>query len=91
MITTTISTVGYGDIKGFNSSEPEWANDMCYLIVVQFVGILLFTIVINDIFISKKVKTLNKIVSERIADLEVYLNDVSNVIKHRALSQEMVD
>ena len=30
-------------------------------------------------------------IQERITDMEIYLNDISNVIKHYALSQEMVD
>ena len=56
-MTTTISTVGYGDMKGFEA-EGEWSAEMLYLMLVTFAGILLFTIVTNEIFKYKQVKTL---------------------------------
>ena len=57
LMTTTISTVGYGDMKGFEA-EGEWSAEMLYLMLVTFAGILLFTIVTNEIFKYKEVKTL---------------------------------
>ena len=38
-ITTTITTVGYGDISGVNIYEK------LFIIILQFIGILLFTLV----------------------------------------------
>ena len=60
-ITTTISTVGYGDVDGFiDEAKPgSWTQEMCYLIVTTFTGILLFTVVTNEIFNYNKFKTLN--------------------------------
>ena len=58
-ISTTISTVGYGDPKGFIDTSGSWTQEMCYLIVTTFTGILLFTVVTNDIFNYNKFKTLN--------------------------------
>ena len=50
-ICTTISTVGYGDFKGFVDAEhPTWAIEMSYLMLVIVVGIILFSSVTNEIF-----------------------------------------
>ena len=55
---TTISTVGYGDMSGFKSKEGHWAVEMLYLMLATFAGILLFTVVTNEIFSYKKIMTL---------------------------------
>ena len=47
LMTTTISTVGYGDFKGFYSVEPYWHFEMTYLIFVTITGIILFGTVAN--------------------------------------------
>ena len=47
LMTTTISTVGYGDFKGFVSLEPFWYYEMTYLIFVTITGIILFGTVAN--------------------------------------------
>ena len=41
-ITTTISTVGYGDFKGFVDGTGDWALEEGYLCIVIFSGIMLF-------------------------------------------------
>lgn len=58
-ITTTITTVGYGDIKGFFNTSGSWTIEMCYLIVTTFTGILLFTVVTEEVFNYNKFKTLH--------------------------------
>lgn len=59
LITTTITTVGFGDYKAFNDEDPVWASEMCYLFVVTLAGIILFSLVTNEIFSYKKIKTVN--------------------------------
>ena len=44
-MTTTISTVGYGDFKGHISDTGEYAHEMLYLYFAIFFGILLFSMV----------------------------------------------
>lgn len=91
-ITTTISTVGYGDIDGFiEEVEGTWTIEMSFLIFTIVIGILLFSVVTNEIFNYKKVKTINEIVQQRVQEMELFLNSISNVIKFRSLSQEMID
>lgn len=50
LMTTTITTVGYGDFKGFNDTDGEWIREMVYLIFVTVIGIVLFSIITNEIF-----------------------------------------
>ena len=50
LITTTITTVGYGDYKGFNDTDPVWTIEMVYLYVVTLAGIMIFSSVTNQIF-----------------------------------------
>ena len=58
---TTISTVGYGDYKAFDVDNTDYMlgfKMMLYIIFVIVAGILLFTIVTNEIFNYKKLKTV---------------------------------
>ena len=58
---TTISTVGYGDYKAFDADNTDYMlgfKMMLYIIFVIVAGILLFTIVTNEIFNYKKLKTV---------------------------------
>ena len=47
LITTTITTVGYGDFKGFYDNEGDWLIEMIFLSVAMVTGIILFTTVVN--------------------------------------------
>ena len=57
-MTTTITTVGYGDFKGFHDSTGNWIAEMIYLYFVTFFGIMMFSIIKNDIFTYKKLLTV---------------------------------
>ena len=57
-MTTTITTVGYGDFKGFHDSTGNWLAEMIYLYFVTFFGIMMFSIIKNDIFTYKKLLTV---------------------------------
>ena len=65
-VTTSITTVGYGDYKGFNglSDEPnssedgDWTIEMIYLYFVITMGILNFSVVTNEIFSYKELATV---------------------------------
>ena len=57
LVTTTITTVGYGDFKAYNTNDPDWAIEMVYLYVVTLAGITLFSAVTNQIFTYRKLLT----------------------------------
>ena len=63
LLTTTITTVGYGDFKAFVSNEPVWEYEMLYLYFVTLGGITLFSSVTNEIFSYKKLLTAREIIN----------------------------
>lgn len=60
LITMTISTVGYGVNSPFGSGELDknWSVEMVYLFVVIIAGIILFSLVTNEIFSYKRILTV---------------------------------
>lgn len=56
-MTTTISTVGYGDISAKMNNEEIWAVEMVYMSLVTVAGILLFSSVTNEIFTYRYIET----------------------------------
>ena len=87
LITTTITTVGYGDFKAFHDETGHWLPEMLYLYFVTIFGIIMFSTVTREIFIYKKLKTVSKMVAEGTTAMEEYLNDVSRVMKDKALDE----
>ena len=92
-MTTTITTVGYGDAsnKGFIDMSGNWAIEMCIIANFQFIGIVLFSSVTREIFSYKHLKTLDEITLERVSDMEHYLYDISSVLKNKDLKQVIID
>ena len=65
-MTTTMSTVGYGDINARRSDDPIWALDMIYMILVIVMGIITFSSVSNDIFSYRPLESANKTILKRV-------------------------
>lgn len=64
-MTTTISTVGYGDFKAYDADSTNWLlgfYNMLYMCFAITSGILLFTLVTNQVFDYQKLKTIDEIV-----------------------------
>ena len=61
LTTTTISTVGYGDIKGFVDTEGVWEIEMSFLLILILCGVLLFSSVTHEIFTYKTLMTAKEI------------------------------
>ena len=91
LITSTITTIGFGDYKAFNDEDPVWALEMCYLYFVILAGIILFSLVTNEIFTYEKIKTVNEIVNETVTDMEEYLYNVSKVRPEKFLGTDYID
>ena len=47
LMTASISTVGYGDYKGFIDDSGDWVIEMSVLIFVMILGICCFGLVTN--------------------------------------------
>ncbi len=78
LMTTTITTVGYGDYTVFDSSHGHLREiEMIYIAFVTLIGILLFSSVTNEIFNYKVIQTVGEIVKEKTCEMEVFLYDIS--------------
>ena len=75
-MTTTISTVGYGDFKGYIDNSGTWSVEMGYLIFVTIAGIILFSSVTNEIFTYKKLLTVSELVNEKVDQQEEFLYEI---------------
>lgn len=73
-MTTTITTVGYGDLKAFYTTDGSWGVEMGYLMLVTFAGILLFALVVNEIFNYKHLLTVSELVSQKTEDMSEFMN-----------------
>ena len=64
LMTTTITTVGYGDFKAFHDPTGHWLPEMIYLYFVTLFGIIMFSTVTREIFVYKKLNTVSQMVKE---------------------------
>ena len=90
-MTTTLSTVGYGDYKGFIDDSGNWTTEMFYLTFITIVGIVLRSVLTEEIFQYNKLMTVEEIVKKKMTDMEVYLYAISNVMKKKTLSLVMIE
>ncbi len=64
---------------------------MMYMCVVIFGGILLFSMVTNEIFKSRKVKSLQQLVKDRVYETEVLLYQLNGKIKHKYIPRNLIE
>ena len=57
-MTSTISTVGFGDISGYQDEGEKWLAEMSYLFFIMSIGMIMFAYVKNEIFDYKQLKTV---------------------------------
>ena len=81
-MTTTISTVGYGDISGYQSNEGKWALEMIYLIIIMSLGIIMFSYIVNEILSYRRLETVQKMVKDSVYSIKIYLNEISEQIEN---------
>jgi len=74
-VVTTLTTVGYGDYKGFTS--PEYV----FTYIVEFSGILLFAIILSafgEILDGESAEGTGDIVENKMEDVDVWLVQLDN-------------
>ena len=81
-MSTTISTVGYGDISGYQSNEGKWALEMSYLIIIMSLGIIMFSYIVNEILSYRRLETVQKMVKDSVYSIKIYLNEISEQIEN---------
>ena len=90
LMTTTISTVGYGtggDYYAFIDDSGDWAMEMMYLIAVMIAGNILFSLIVNQIFSYNEVITVEKMTKDKSYEMELYLFKISRKMKDKALPE----
>ena len=75
-VTTSISTVGFGDYKSYMDDSGEWAIEMSYMIFVIMFGILLFSSVTNEVLNYRQLKTITSLTQERVFDTKIFLSEL---------------
>jgi hypothetical protein len=84
-VVTTLTTVGYGDYKGFQNEE------YIFQMVVEFLGIALFSFLmgsINSLVVSEM--KLQDIIDERNEDLDIWLRKLDKS-RNKNLNQQLYD
>jgi hypothetical protein len=69
-ITTTASTIGYGD---YSAKSPI---EMCYMIIVQFVGMIVFSIITGAYKQIIHVPSVYDVVNFKTQDITMYLQRI---------------
>lgn len=64
LVTSTISTVGYGDYKGFPDNTGSWLIEQTYLLSLILFGYILFTLITNEIFTYRKLLTVRQLLHQ---------------------------
>ena len=88
LMTSTISTVGFGDIKAFNVDTELYQYQgiaMIYMILCMVLGIMLFTTVTSEIFNYQELKTVEEILNEKVNEMETYMFGISMNLKGQDL------
>ena len=85
-VITTLTTVGYGDFKGFQS------NEYIFQMAVEFIGIGFFSFLmgsINNILVQES--KLQDIIDEKIEDLDIWLRRLDKSRNNKHLPKGLYD
>lgn len=91
LITSTISTVGYGDLKGYNDNGGSWIPEMLYLSFVTCCGIVLFSSVTSEIFSYRVPQLVSSIIRMHRNNMEVFMYEISSKIKMKEIPLELIE
>lgn len=75
-VATTMTTVGYGDYYAPNANLVSAPREMIFVMALQFLGILVFSLVSNQVMSTEKVVNVEELISDKVDDLEMWLFNV---------------
>lgn len=84
-VVSTATTVGYGDFFGTTGYEKLW------LIIMQFAGICIFSLVTGSTNLAIHQPDMNKIINAKVVDIKIYLQKIDRVLKNVKLESEIYD
>ena len=76
-MTTTMTAVGYGDKSGFGTDYT-----MLYIMLIQFAGILCFSLIKFNVFNTVSEVTVNDLVTQIGEEMKEYLNNLNRIRKY---------
>ena len=84
-VTTTATTIGYGDINGQTKSE------MIFIILLECIGILTFSAITGNIHRFRSQSNMSKIIQDRLEKVRIFINRIDRVMKHKPLEDFIYD
>ena len=84
-VTTTATTIGYGDIHG------QLAGEKIFIIFLEFIGICIFSAITGNLRRLKRSSNMQKIIQDRIKQVQEFINDIDKVLKHKPLEDYIYD
>ena len=84
-MTTTMTTVGYGDIKGRNP------NEQIYLCIVIFVGIAMFTLITQQVLFLRKELTVEDLVKINQEKVNEFILQLDQTRPNKYLDEEIYE
>ena len=85
-MTTTFTTVGYGDLSA------EAAKDsMGFIILVQFFGLLAFSMIMNSVLEYDKIETVQEAIAKRKQIAKDFLDDIVYILPKKELDDAVYE
>ena len=79
-MTTTTTTVGYGDFAAHR--DPAYgSSNMLYIMVVQFVVILIFAYLKDTMFSLKANQHISQVIKANIQEAAMFLNSIDQMMR----------
>lgn len=90
-VTTTMTTVGYGDFSATNENVIGNAREQLFIGLLQFCGILFFSYISNRVVQIESAIDVNKMVKEHINDLANWLFRVDRALSGFKMPEQIYD
>jgi hypothetical protein len=84
-VATTTTTVGYGDIFGYNNVERF------YIMLLEFFGISIFSIILGNISNLQTIQTNDAIVQEKKDQITYFLFQIDRLIPNKKIENFVYD
>ena len=84
-VTTTATTIGYGDIHASARTEKV------FVVFLEFIGICIFSAITGNLRRLKRSSNMHKIIQDRIKQVQEFINEIDNVLKQKPLEDYIYD
>ena len=79
-MTTTTTTVGYGDFAAYR--DPKYgSSNMVLIMLVQFIVILIFAYLKDTVFSLKANQHISQVIKQNIQEAAMFLNSIDKMMR----------